>query len=480
MIYNNNNFYEEIDGKSAQDYIKNLDYSIDNSKDRIKYIEERLGVKHTWFEESNRNYIDTFYNTLTKRNENIITRVKYQEKKQFNDKFWENIFEQTSDSPLDKDGVYYVTIDGEEVVMDYNRFITWCGYNQINPIEYINVKNPFSNSNGTWEYTHHNTSKIKLILNKDDSIYSTSNIAKTLEIMGSYILSVDDKPKETKIRIYNSKELFNRACQEEALLNKIAPANGGNINSNTSNKDGFLEDNSFAFFQLPKNYKKIKDIKVKPKDIKKYPIIKTYSDTYEWYKAKYKELGHKQLSKEELKLKRMVRKNLNALKNDMTDVKNSIERPIIWKAPLADTGSPEWDYLDMFDKSHVKELLKIQKGNDLQDDLTCIVMDLNNIISKIEFTTVQKDILNLYRKDKSLEFISNLMNITPQAINNQINKIVNKIIDAYEKNYEENYYYISVCKGKYKKCSRCGKIKLLSRFDKNGKKGYRSNCKNCN
>ncbi|HFH0300103.1 TPA: hypothetical protein ACGI8M_000038 [Clostridioides difficile] len=80
MIYNNNNFYEEIDGKSAQDYIKNLDYSIDNSKDRIKYIEERLGVKHTWFEESNRNYIDTFYNTLTKRNENIITRVKYQEK----------------------------------------------------------------------------------------------------------------------------------------------------------------------------------------------------------------------------------------------------------------------------------------------------------------------------------------------------------------------------------------------------------------
>ncbi|MFN1845212.1 MAG: hypothetical protein ACLTRP_02245 [Clostridioides difficile] len=176
----------------------------------------------------------------------------------------------------------------------------------------------------------------------------------------------------------------------------------------------------------------------------------------------------------------MVRKNLNALKNDMTDVKNSIERPIIWKAPLADAGSPEWDYLDMFDKSHVKELLKIQKGNDLQDDLTCIVMDLNNIISKIEFTTVQKDILNLYRKDKSLEFISNLMNITPQAINNQINKIVNKIIDAYEKNYEENYYYISVCKGKYKKCSRCGKIKLLSRFDKNGKKGYRSNCKNCN
>lgn len=55
----------------------------------------------------------------------------------------------------------------------------------------------------------------------------------------------------------------------------------------------------------------------------------------------------------------MVRKNLNVLKNDMIDVKNFIERLIIWKVLLVDVGSLEWDYLDMFDKLYVKEFLKI-------------------------------------------------------------------------------------------------------------------------
>lgn len=66
--------------------------------------------------------------------------------------------------------------------------------------------------------------------------------------MGSYIFLVDDKFKEIKIRIYNLKELFDRVCQEEVFLNKIVFVNGGNINLNIFNKDGFLEDNFFVFF----------------------------------------------------------------------------------------------------------------------------------------------------------------------------------------------------------------------------------------
>lgn len=479
-MYDNNNFYENINGRYVQDYIKNLDYSIGDCEDRIKYVEETLEIKHTWFEEVNRSYTDKYYNSVSKRNEEVITKVKYQEKKQFNNEFWEEIFEQTSDSPLNKDGIYYVDKNGEEVAMEYKRFIKWCKLKEISPTEYVGAVNPFSNSEGTWDYNNNDTSKVKLILNKNDSTYSTSNIAKTLEILASYILAVDDKSKETKIKIYNSKELFKRACQEEALLNKIATVNGENTYSKTSNKDELKEDNSFAIFQIPKNYKKIKDSKIKSKDIKKYPMLKMYSDTYEWYKSKYKELGDRRLNKEDLKIKRVVRKNLKLLKNDMIDAKNSIERPIVWKAPLKDSCNPEWDYLNMFDKTHVRELLRVQKGNDLQDDLSCIVMDLNNIISKIEFTKIQTDILSMYRRDKSLEYISDVMNITSPAVSKQIDKIVNKIINTYEKEYEENYYYMSVCKGKYKKCSRCGEIKLLSKFDKNGKKGYRSNCKNCN
>ena len=56
--------------------------------------------------------------------------------------------------------------------------------------------------------------------------------------------------------------------------------------------------------------------------------------------------------------------------------------------------------------------------------------------------------------------------------------IINMIIKQYEEDYED-WYYLNIRKGNYKKCNRCGEIKLVSRFDKNGKKGLLSICKKC-
>mgnify|MGYP003405023299 FL=1 len=72
----------------------------------------------------------------------------------------------------------------------------------------------------------------------------------------------------------------------------------------------------------------------------------------------------------------------------------------------------------------------------------------------------------------SLEYISSLWR----------NKIPNLIASAAEDEYLD-WYYLNVEKGKYKRCSRCGQIKLAHNkyFSKNNtsKDGFYSICKCC-
>ena len=84
----------------------------------------------------------------------------------------------------------------------------------------------------------------------------------------------------------------------------------------------------------------------------------------------------------------------------------------------------------------------------------------------------------MWRADKTQQYIADELGCSRSVIIKQLDKIVRKIIDTYEKEYEEKHYYLNVVKGKYKKCSKCGEIKLQHRFSKNGNR-LRSNCKDC-
>ena len=161
----------------------------------------------------------------------------------------------------------------------------------------------------------------------------------------------------------------------------------------------------------------------------------------------------------------------------MVMVKNSKERPIKWKSPLRDRGNEiDWSYLDMFDPSHVKALLQVKKDIDAYDE---ILLDINDLIEKTDLSDKQHEILELWRRDKTQQYIADVLGCSRQVVVKHLDKIVKKIIDTYEKEYSEKHYYLNVIKGKYKKCSKCGEIKLIQYFHKNGKKGYMSMCKEC-
>ena len=315
--------------------------------------------------------------------------------------------------------------------------------------------------------------KIDIVIGKDKSQYTESNIASALEMIANYILAVDEKDKGINYKIYTSEELFNRACREYNVINSVAKANGGldmNYGENVSE--------AFPIFQLPKNFKKVKDLKVEKKDLEKYPPMKDYTDFYEYLKEESKRLWNtKGLSKEDMVRRSKIKKILPEIKKDIIEVKKQLQMPIIWKAPLKDNGGADYDELDMFDKNVVKVLLQVHKQVDLQDDLSCILVDLDNLINNIKFTERQYEVLELWRNGLTIENISKELHVKESTVSITLDRAIDSIIKQYEKEYEE-WYYLNIRKGTYKKCSKCGEVKLISRFSKNGNR-LRGNCKDC-
>ena len=327
-------------------------------------------------------------------------------------------------------------------------------------------------------------SKIDLILDKSKSTYSTSNIALALEGIADYILRVDDyKDKdERKYVIYNSEELFNRACQEYNVTSNLARVNGGlgmmGLSKDDSNNRN-TEQNAFPFFQLPKNYNLVKDLKIEKEDLTKYPEINDYNKFYLYLKDEYRKFfKKKKLTPKDMKRKCLIRKVLSELKKDMIIAKKELERPIIWKSPLKPTGCPDYNELDMFDKNVVKALLQVHKQVDLQDDLSCILVDLDNLINEIKFTKRQYEVLELWRNGLTIENISKELHVKENTVSITLDRAIDSIVKQYEKEYEE-WYYLNIRKGTYKQCRRCREVKLISQFNKNGKKGFMSMCKKC-
>ena len=315
--------------------------------------------------------------------------------------------------------------------------------------------------------------KIDIVIGKDKSQYTESNIASALEMIANYILAVDEKDKGINYKIYTSEELFNRACREYNVINSVAKANGG-LDMNYG--ENILE--AFPIFQLPKNFKKVKDLKVEKKDLEKYPPMKDYTDFYEYLKEESKRLWNtKGLSKEDMVRRSKIKKILPEIKKDIIEVKKQLQMPIIWKAPLKDNGSADYDELDMFDKNVVKMLLQVHKQVDLQDDLSCILVDLDNLINKIKFTERQYEVLELWRNGLTIENISKELHVIQSTVSITLDRAIDSIIKQYEKEYEE-WYYLNIRKGTYKKCSKCGEVKLISQFSKNGNR-LRGNCKDC-
>ena len=415
------NFYGKIDGKTIYDFSRKLDYGIDSQQERIKYVDELINTKREF-------------------------------KKPLPDTYFEELFIQEYDEAIDKDKCYF----DEEL----DKYVTY--------EDYVNKYGRESLHDGK-RHTGKNISHVKLCLNTSDGIYSETNIARELEKMADYILYAPDGERINKTTEYNfyTEEKFKERLKKDMNLEGALSRSGE-------------DDDERIDFLIRKgnNYKLETKQKFQKKDLKDEELKDVIVPYYELREK----LRDKARVNKNMKEGYMIGNQINSLGKDLVDVKDQLKGTIYFKQPLPDEGKTDYDQFDFFNENMVRELLKVKPRCDLQDDLACLTNDMQHIISKCGFSDVELDIVDMLRSNYDVAEISRELDCTRQGATSTINKIIKKIINKYEDIYED-WYYLNISKGKYKKCSKCGEIKIANErhFKRNSssKDGLYSICKEC-
>lgn len=396
---------------------------------------------------------------------------------------------------------FYGAIEGSKIY-DFSRCLDY----KLNADERLELVENILSTDKATEYfsevfTQETDNKVKLELKpKEDSLYSDSNIAKELSKMADYILFANKDDKDVEYKIYKDEQLFNKMIKEQSL-----------------EADSPEETDNIIHFLLSsnKNYKKAVEQVITKEDIESIPELKDYDKMLQsiTYRLKKISLVEKLFSKtsrftklemlteadiellhtfnletDELTIelyktlerdKEQLKKHSSLIKQDMKDIKDMVKGTIYFKQPLADSTEIDYDQFNWTNKAHIKELLKVH-NRDLQTDLGCLVMDLDNLIRDTKLSTRDSNILALYREGLTLEAIGNRYSLSKQMIEHIVNRIINNIIDTYNKQYQD-WYYLNIEKGTYKTCKSCDEVKLISNFatDKKMKDGHKNKCKAC-
>lgn len=325
---------------------------------------------------------------------------------------------------------------------------------------------------------------VNVHVNKNQ-LWSESNVCDILESLGTYLLNAQDIKDDT--RIYDTYGEYKMHKKEQDIIRTRGTYSEliKNERDNEFKPVIMFEEESYQG-----NYKLSKKMELKENDSSKYPQLKDYDDYRKWLKnihdnkearvelANNIDIKNKYSSGSLIYKSRKIRSGIN---DDMLLYKEHIIQPIRFKAPLKDSGCPSWDEIDFFDENQVYYLLPLKKEpNDLQDDFYWILKDLNNLIDECTFTEKQRIILECYRCGMSLSTIARHCGITDSVVQKTIKSCVKIIVNQYERKYRD-WYYLNISKGQYKKCNRCGEIKLISEFNKDSKggMGVKAYCKGC-
>lgn len=312
---------------------------------------------------------------------------------------------------------------------------------------------------------------------------------KYLEILADYLVLCMEKQekKERSLLTENRMVTVNkRETSFEGLVSQLENGEDGIYNLITENKN--------TIFQ-PK-------ISITAKDLEEIPLLKQLREAINVWEAKLKTIEGKDAF--------TMKKALIEMRKDQYLIKTAYRAPIVpnkltrskCMIELSDTvtfdeeGYPIPEGVSLLDPKVVSAILcnysKLKEDSDgeFDGDLWYLMQDFDDIceialkdyplyerivelkIDKVQNLEIQETIQLEFGIKHSLEYISSLWR----------NKIPKLIASAAEDQYLD-WYYFNEEKGKYKKCSRCGQIKLAHNkyFSKNktSKDGFYSICKCC-
>ena len=312
-----------------------------------------------------------------------------------------------------------------------------------------------------------------------------------LQILADYVIFAMTKKqkKEKNINTDNRMITINRReTSFQGLVNKFQNGEDGIYNMIIQDKHVLL---------TPK-------YKITQEDIQTIPELKRLREQIE----KVEQLAKKARGKR----KYLLKKQVIQMRQDQYIIKSS-HRPVIYSLNLI-KSFPTLDLSDkiqidekgnvinhglisLFNPTHISILLcnyskiKQQAQGHFTSDIFYLMQDLQNIVDgalkenyplyydlliyKIDGKSnlqIQELLYNTYKITYSVEYLSSLWR-----------KKIPKLIAEYEEKEYLVWYYTNKEKGKWKRCSRCGQIKLAHNkfFSKNNtsKDGFYSICKQC-
>ena len=175
--------------------------------------------------------------------------------------------------------------------------------------------------------------------------------------------------------------------------------------------------------------------------------------------------------------------NLKDMKDYMISCKLAYTNIVKINPPKCPTNYNVLEKIDYLDSTHIKAMLLLDEMKlDPSKDLAIIAYDINKKIKDMyslgEISDREMYIIEGIRYNVSYPKLAKELGITTNAVEKTLNRLCDKIVKSF---YEDiiDLHFLNESKGKYKKCSRCGEVKLVNQFDKKGKQGLQSRCKKC-
>ncbi len=319
---------------------------------------------------------------------------------------------------------------------------------------------------------------------------------KYLQILANYIIFAMDKQQKKQKMINTDNRMITinkRQTSFEGLVGKFENGEDGIYNMITNDKNIIF---------TPK-------ISITPQDIEQIPALKQLKESIAVVQQAQKKARGKK--------KYLLKKQLIEMRQDQYVIKGSYKQPIYCLNAIksfhsidlteniqiiSNEDNTEKLILDntlisFFNPIHLSALLcnysklKEQCWSRFQSDAYYMMQDLDNLIQETlrdkypmlydlliykidgkQNSEIQQLLLRDHNVNHSLQYISSLWR----------NKIPKLLAAQAEKDYLV-WYYTEKEKGKWKRCSRCGQIKLAdNRFfskNKTSKDGFYSICKEC-
>lgn len=312
-----------------------------------------------------------------------------------------------------------------------------------------------------------------------------------LEILADYIIFAMDKEERKKKIILTDNRMVTVNKRETSFEGLIGKFENG-------------EDGIYNMIANDKNIIFTPKLTITQKDIDEIPALKELRQAIEAVEKQEKAARGKK--------KFLLKKQLIEMRQDQYVIRNAYRKPIYCmnaiksfsKIDLSETikmnekGEPESNGLvSLFNPKHISALLchyskiKEDSWSKFSSDSYYLMHDLDELIEKTlrdkyplyydlviykidgkQNVEIQELLQEKHGIKHSVEYISSLWR----------NKIP-KLLAEQETNDYLIWYYTVVEKGKWKRCSRCGQIKLAhNRFfskNKTSKDGFYSICKEC-